>query len=508
MDVLKERRCQCAVYKLDQNQTPLFDALMEYVNRETIPFHVPGHKKGYGIDEEYKNFIGENPFKIDVTVFKLVDSLHHPTGPIKKAQELAADAYGCEASFFSIHGTSGAIQAMIMSVVSDGDKIIIPRNVHKSVTAGIILSGAVPVYMQPELDKKVGIAHGVSPETVEATLKQHPDAKAVLIINPTYYGVATDIRKIVDIVHSYDIPLIVDEAHGPHLGFNKKLPMSAIEAGADICAQSTHKIIGALTQCSLLQVNSSRIDKQRVQQILNILQTTSPSYILMASLDCARRQIALHGEELLDATINLANYARSEINKIPGFYCFGEDILGKSGAFAVDPTKITITCRDLGITGFDLDMILSNKYHIQMELSDLYNVLAVGSFGDTKENIDKLLDALREISSEYYGKGNRKSDFIDIPSIPTQIQKPREAFNSVKSSIKLSDSVGAISGEFLMAYPPGIPILCPGEVITQEIVDYIEKLKSAGLYVQGTEDPKVEYIKVVKPEDAVYINIE
>jgi arginine decarboxylase len=496
------------VYKLDQNQTPLFDALMEYVNRDTIPFHVPGHKKGHGMDREYRSFIGENAFKIDVTVFKLVDSLHHPTGPIKKAQELAADAYGSEASFFSIHGTSGAIQSMIMSVVTDGDKIIIPRNVHKSVTAGVILSGAIPVYMQPELDKELGIAHGVAPETVEDTLRNNPDAKAVLIINPTYYGVATDIRRIAEIVHSYDIPLIVDEAHGPHLGFNEKLPVSAIEAGADICCQSTHKIIGALTQCSLLQVNSNRVDKQRVQQILNLMQTTSPSYILMASLDCARRQIALHGKELLDAAIELSNYAREEVNKIPGYYCFGEEILSKPGAYSYDPTKITITCRDLGLTGYDLDMILSNKYHIQMELSDLYNVLAVGSFGDTKENIDKLLQALMEISNEYYGKGIRKSDFIDIPAIPEQIQRPREAFNSSKTSIALKDSIGMISGEFLLAYPPGIPVLCPGEKISKEIVDYIEGLKAAGLYVQGTEDPKVEYIKVVKPEDAVYINVE
>ncbi|KZL93715.1 aminotransferase class I/II-fold pyridoxal phosphate-dependent enzyme [Clostridium magnum] len=486
------------MYKLDQNETPLFDALMEYVNRETIPFHVPGHKKGEGIDEEFKNFIGQNPFKIDVTVFKSVDSLHHPTGPIKKAQKLAADAYGSDASFFSIHGTSGAIQAMIMSVVSAGDKIIIPRNVHKSITAGIILSGAIPVYMQPELDKKVGIAHGVTPETVEKTLKENPDAKAVLIINPTYYGVATDIKKIADMVHSYDIPLIVDEAHGPHLGFNDKLPLSAMQAGADICAQSTHKIIGALTQCSLLQVRSERVDINRVQQILSLLQTTSPSYILMASLDCARRQIALNGAELLDKTIELSNYARNEINKIPGFYCFGKEILGNDGVYALDPTKITITCRDLGITGYDLDMILSNKYYIQVELSDLYNVLAVGSFGDTRQSIDSLINALKEISKDYYGKGNKKSDFIDIPSIPPQIKIPREAFNSSKTSIPLKESIGMVSGEFLMAYPPGIPILCPGEEITQEIIDYVQRLKDTGLYVQGTEDPEVEYIKVVK----------
>ena len=497
-----------SVYKLNQNETPLFDVLMEYVDNDTIPFHVPGHKKGVGVDPEFKKFMGENPFKIDVTVFKLVDSLHHPTGAIKKAQELAADAYGSDAAFFSIHGTTGAIEAMIMSVVSDGDKIIIPRNVHKSVTGGVILSGAIPVYMQPELDKNVGIAHGVTPETVERTLKENPDAKAVLIINPTYYGVATDIVKISEIVHSYNIPLIVDEAHGPHLGFNDRLPVSGIAAGADICAQSTHKIIGALTQCSLLHVKAGRVDVHRVHQMLSMLQTTSPSYILMASLDCARRQIALHGKELLDYAIDLTNYARAEINKIPGYYCFGDDILGDPGVFAIDPTKLTITCRDLGITGYDLDMILASKYHIQVELSDLYNVLAVGSFGDTQESIDKLIAALKEISLEYHNKGAAKADFIDIPEIPEQILIPREAFNSVATSYLLDDSIGMISGEFLLAYPPGIPVLCPGERITKEIVDYVHHLKAVGLYVQGTEDPKVEYIKVVKEEDAIYINVE
>ena len=486
------------MYKLNQNETPLLDALIEYVNRETIPFHVPGHKKGIGIDEEFKKFMGLNPFKIDVTVFKLVDSLHHPTGPIKKAQELAADAYGSDAAFFSIHGTSGAIQAMIMSVVNEGDTIIIPRNVHKSVTAGIILSGAKPVYMQPELDKKLGIAHGVTPDTVRNTLKEHPEAKAVLIINPTYYGVATDIKSIADIVHSHNIPLIVDEAHGPHLGFNQNLTISAMEAGADICAQSTHKIIGALTQCSLLQVKSKYIDINRVHQILSLLQTTSPSYILMASLDCARRQIALNGTELLDKAIELSNYVRKEINKIPGFYCFGDEILNTPGVFALDPTKITITCRDLGITGYDLDMILSNKYHIQMELSDLYSVLAVGSFGDTKDAMDKLINALKEISDEFLGKSDSKPDFLDIPNIPELKLIPRAAFNSDKISLPLKESINHISSEFLMAYPPGIPVLCPGEIITKEIIDYVEDLKRVGLYVQGTEDPSVENIKVVK----------
>jgi arginine decarboxylase len=483
---------------MDQTQTPIFDALMKYVERETIPFHVPGHKKGDGMDSKFKDFVGTNVLSIDVTVFKLVDSLHHPTGPIKEAMKLAADAYGSDMAFISIHGTSGAIQAMIMSVVGEGDKIIVPRNVHKSVTAGIILSGAVPVFMQPVVDKNIGIAHGVTPETVEETLKKHPDAKAVLIINPTYYGVSTDIKRIADIVHSYDIPLIVDEAHGPHLRFNEKLPISAMEAGADMCAQSTHKIIGAMTQASFLQVKAGRVDINRVQQVMNLLQTTSPSYPLMASLDVARMQIATKGKELLDKAIELAEYTRSEINKIPGLFCFGKEIVGQPGAYGFDPTKITITAKGLGLTGYELDQILADEYHIQFELSDLYNALAVGSFGDTKEKMDALLNALREISAKYYGTRPVKGDVLELPSIPERAVTPRQAFSAKKKSVPLKESVGMVSGEFLLAYPPGIPVVCPGEVITQEIIDYVQALKDANLYVQGTEDPAVEKIKVVE----------
>lgn len=485
--------------KFDQTKTPIFDSLMEYVNRNTLPYHVPGHKKGEGMDDKFKNFVGNNILSIDVTVFQLVDSLHHPKGPIKEAMQLAADAYGSDMAFLSINGTSGAIQGMILSVVGEGDKIIVPRNVHKAIMAGIILSGARPVYMQPEIDKKIGIAHGVSAETVEETLKKHPDAKAVLVINPTYYGVAANIKKIAEIVHRYDIPLIVDEAHGPHLGFNDKLPISAMQAGADICAQSTHKIIGSMTQSSFLQVKAGRVNINRVQQVMNLLQTTSPSYPLMASLDIARMQIATKGKELLDYAIDLCEYTRAEINKIPGFYCFGKEILGKPGVFALDPTKITITCRDLGLTGHELEHILADEYHIQFEMSDLYNAIAVGSFGDTKEGNEKLLAVLREISAKYYGTRPIRGNVLDIPAIPKMELTPREAFNGkgTKRAVPLKDSVGLVSAESLLAYPPGIPILNPGEIITEEIIGYVQELKDANLWVQGTEDPDVEFIKII-----------
>lgn len=484
------------MYKLDQNKTPIFDSLMRYVDNDTVPFHVPGHKKGVGIPEEFRSFIGDNAFKIDVTVFKSVDSLHHPTSSIREAEKLVADAYNSDHSFFCINGTTVAIQAMIMSAVSQGDKILIPRNVHKSITAGIILSGAIPIYMDPDIDEFLSISHGISFKTVKEALQNNPDVKAVLIINPTYYGVSTDIKKIAEVVHSYNIPLLVDEAHGPHLIFNKKLPICAMDAGADICAQSTHKITSSLTQGSFLHVKSKFIEPSRVRQNLNLLQTTSPSYIILASLDCTRRQLVFNGEELLNKSIELANYARSEINKIDSLYCFGEELKNNEGFFAFDPTKITINCRNLGISGYELEKRLASEYHVQLEMADAYNGLAVGSFGDTKESIDKLLLALRDIRNTTEEK-DVKSFSITLPKIPRQMCSPREAFQSNKKSVPLKQSVNKISGEFLLAYPPGIPVLCPGEIITQEIIDYIEYIKSIGLFVQGTEDPKIENIKVI-----------
>jgi len=495
------------MYKLDQTKTPLFDALLEYHNNDTVPFHVPGHKRGQGMVRKFKDFVGTNVLSIDVTVFHQVDSLHKPTGVIKEAQELAADAYNADYTFFSIHGTSGAIQAMIMSVVTQGDKIIIPRNVHKSVTAGIILSGANPVYMHPEIDARVGLALNVTPETVRKTLEQNSDAKAVLIVNPTYYGVSTDIVEIAKIVHEYNIPLIVDEAHGPHLHFNSRLPISAMDAGADICAQSTHKIVGSMTQSSLLHVKKGFVDVNRVKTVMSLLQTTSPSYVLLASLDCARMQMATEGKKLIDDAIELAGYARERINDIKGLYCFGEKVLEKKGAYGFDPTKITITSKDIGLSGHELEDILTEKYFIQPELSDLYNILCVFSFGDTKEKVDKLINALEEISAEQSCKEIVKSEVLGIPNIPESVLTPRDAFNSMTIPIPLEDSVGLISAEFLMAYPPGIPILCPGEIITQEIVDYVRALKAAKLYVQGTEDPEVNRIKIVSDLQIMNVNI-
>jgi len=392
-----------------------------------------------------------------------------------------------------------------MAAVGEGDKIIVPRNIHKSVTSGIILSGAVPVYVQPEIDINIGVAIGVTPESIGRALKENPDAKAVLIINPTYYGVASDIKAIAEIVHSYNLPLLVDEAHGAHLKFNDRLPVSALEAGADVVAQSTHKLLGAMTQASMLHVKGKRVSIDRIKNIMSMLQTTSPSYVLLASLDTARRQIAIHGKELLDNAIDVAEYTRDQINEIDGLYCFGEDVIGRPGAYAFDPTKVTITSKNLGISGYELEKLLAEKYNIQAELSDMYNCLCVMTIGDDYKKAGMLIKALKDISSEYYLKYIRMGGVLEIPNIPERVLTPREAYNSPTKVSALESSIGCISAEFIYAYPPGIPVLYPGERITGEIVDYVEKMKKASLKVQGLEDPDVNYIKVVRNLEALTI---
>lgn len=495
--------------KEKQNRTPIFSVLKDvYAKREVLPFHVPGHKNGKGAEKDFYEFMGPNPFKIDVTIFDLVDGLHNPKSHIKEAQELAAEAFGAEKTLFCVHGTSGAIQAMIIASVKAGEKILVPRNTHKSINAGIVLSGCIPIYMQPDIDKDLGIAHGVSPETVTRTLEEHPDAAAVLVINPTYYGVSSDLTKIAEIVHEYDIPLLVDEAHGPHLKFSDKLPRCAMDAGADICCQSTHKLTGALTQASMLHMQGDRINHNHVKQCLSLLQTTSPSYILLASLDTTRKQLATEGEKLISYSISLAQSFRERINKIPGFYCFGEEVLDGKGRFAFDPTKVTVTAKDLGLHGYELDKILIEKYNIQVELSDFYNVLFITTYGDREKDINKVIEALEDISKTYSEHNKLAKNFKEIPDIPEMIQIPRESFFSKKTRKPIDECVGEISGEFIFAYPPGIPVLIPGERITEDMLHYIFELRDSDLSVQGMEDTELKYLNIITEDDAMYIYVE
>ncbi len=489
---------------LSQLETPLFDALLKHRNRHPIQFHIPGHKKGQGMDPAFREFVGDNVLSIDLINIAPLDDLHSPKAAIKEAQELAAQAFGADYTFFSVQGTSGAIMAMIMSVVGPGDKILVPRNVHKSTMSAIILSGAIPIFIYPEVDEEFGITHGISAESVEKAIETYPDAKAVLVINPTYFGFAADLKRIVDIAHTSNIPVIVDEAHGIHLKFHDELPISAMEAGADMAATSVHKLGGSLTQSSVLNVREGLVSVSRVQSVLSMLQTTSTSYPLLASLDCARRQLAVHGYDLIDQAIRLAKEARKRINKIPHLKVAGREKLHSSATFDMDQTKLLISVKDLGITGHQAEEWLRQNANIEVELSDLYNILCLVTLGDTKKEINLLINALQRMSQTFDSEACVKETEVNVPDIPALAMTPRDAFYSSTEVIPFKDSAGYICAEFIMVYPPGIPIFIPGEVITEENIKYIQMNIEAGLPVQGPEDASLQTIRVIKERKPIY----
>ena len=489
---------------LSQLETPLFDALLKHRNRHPVQFHIPGHKKGHGMDPAFREFVGDNVLSIDLINIAPLDDLHSPKGVIAQAQKLAAEAFGADHTFFSVQGTSGAIMTMILTVVGPGDKIIVPRNVHKSIMSAIVFAGAIPIFIHPELDSELGISHGISPESVERALLDYPDAKAVLVINPTYFGFVADLQKIVQIVHNYNIPVIVDEAHGVHIKFHDDLPLSAMQVGADMAATSVHKLGGSMTGSSVLNVKEGLVTAKRVQSILSMITTTSTSYPLLASLDTARRQLAINGYDLLDEAIRLAKDTRKRINTIPHLSCVGREKLGSSATFDMDPTKLLISVKDLGITGHEAEEWLRQNANVEVELSDLYNILCVVTIADTKKEMNLLVNALTRLSKHFDSEAIVTSVKVTIPEIPALAMTPRDAFYAATESIPLAESEGYICAEFIMVYPPGIPIFIPGEIITKENIEYIQMNIQAGLPVQGPEDNTLKNIRVIKERKAIY----
>ncbi len=488
---------------MSQSHTPLFSGLVQHSKKNPIQFHIPGHKKGKGIAPEFREFIGDNALSIDLINIGPLDDLHQPKGIIKEAQNLAAEAFGADHTFFSVQGTSGAIMAMIMSVCGPGDKIIVPRNVHKSVMSAIVFSGAIPIFIHPEIDEHLGISHGITTDSLIRALEEYPDAKAILVINPTYFGISADLKSIVEIAHSYDIPVLVDEAHGVHIHFHDDLPLSAMQAGADMAATSVHKLGGSMTQSSILNVKGNRVSYKRVQSVLSMLTTTSTSYLLLASLDVARKELAISGRELLDRTIQLANSIRKRINELDHIYCVGDEILEKDAAFDYDPTKLIISVKDLGLSGFDVEMWLRENYNIEVEMSDLYNILCLITPGDSEEEANILVSALAALCKERALLAAKINTQVLLPEIPILAVSPRDAFYSETELVPFDDSEGRIIAEFIMVYPPGIPIFIPGEIISEENLVYIKKNRDAGLPVQGPEDFDFRMLRVIKEHHAI-----
>lgn len=479
--------------KYTQNDTPLYDALREHMDNRVVHFDVPGHKAGRG-NKELKRFLGEDTLRADVNSMKPLDNLCHPVSVIKEASDLAASAFGADECFFIVNGTTAAVQTMIMSVCKENDKIIMPRNVHRSAINAIVLNGAIPVYVNPGVNTKLGIPLGMSLCDVKKAIDENPDAKAVMVNNPTYYGVCADLVGIVEYAHAHNMKVLVDEAHGTHFYFGDDMPVSAMAAGADMAAVSMHKTGGSLTQSSLLLCKKT-VNPDYVRQVLNLTQTTSGSYLLMSSLDISRRNLYLNGKDIFKKTRDFCLYARKEINQLGGYYAFGDELVNGEDIFAFDPTKLSIHTRDVGLAGIEVYDLLRDEYDIQIEFGDIGNVLAVISGGERELEIERLLSALGEIKRNY-GKDSAhmfNQEYIE----PIVKMNPKNAFFSEKKKMPLKESVGEICAEFLMCYPPGIPILAPGELITNQIIEYVSYAIEKGCLVTGPEDMTIENINVV-----------
>lgn len=479
--------------KLSQLSAPVYEALEAFRKKRVVPFDVPGHKRGRG-NPELRELLGEKCVNLDVNSMKPLDNLCHPVSVIRDAEQLAADAFGAAHAFFMVGGTTSSVQSMVLSSTKAGDKIILPRNVHKSVINALVLNGAIPVYINPEVDRRLGISLGMEISEVEKAIKENPDAKAILVNNPTYYGICSDLRSIVKIAHEHNMLCLVDEAHGTHFYFGPNMPVNAMAAGADMASVSMHKSGGSLTQSSLL-LTGPNVNWEYVSQIINLTQTTSASYLLLSSLDISRRNLYMRGESSFAKVAEMAQYAREEINSIGGFYAYGSELKNGGSIYDFDITKLSVYTRDIGLAGIEVYDLLRDEYDIQIEFGDIANILAYISIGDRIQDIERLVGALADIKRLYSRDPSLmlKTEYI----APKVVVSPQEAFYAKDESLPLCETAGRICSEFVMCYPPGIPILAPGEVITKEIIEYIIYAKEKGCSMQGPEDPEVNNINVI-----------
>ena len=490
----------------NQEKMPFVEALESYKEQHFVPFHTPGHKIGVEAPQLLKNWMGP-ALPYDLGVMYALDDLHEPERELKEAQDLTAELYGADCCWFSINGTTALIEAMIMGTVGPDEIIIIPREAHRSVISGLVLSGAKPVYMGCDFDERWGIPLGVSLENAIKSMDAHPEAKAILLVYPNYYGVGIDIVNIIQEAHKRGLIVLVDEAHGPHLPFSESLPIEAIEAGADLVAQSTHKSVGSLTQTSWLLGQGKKFDKRRITQMHQMLQSTSPNYIFLASLDMARHQLATAGNDLVSRAVELSMYLREELNKISGIAAMEyADI--QERVINYDCTKVLIDAKELGLTGVAFERML-REHHIEVELVQAHHVLVLITIGDTKESVTALIKAVQAVSEKVlraFKEFNKTEEeqlqdiSKDSALLPAPIVRitPRNAMYTNREQVPLKEALHRIAGETIAYYPPGIPCVAVGEEISASVLQYIENRKALGFVPNGADDMTLETIWVLQ----------
>ena len=493
---------------LDQNQTPLLSALKTSGYRPHAPFYAPGHKQGRGAPPQLQDLLGKGTLRVDLPELPALDNLFAPEGVIHEAQTLAAEAFGADQTYFLANGSTCGIEAAILAICGPGDKIIVPRNAHRSVMAGLVLAGSIPIFVEPEYAPELGLPLGVSVAAIAAVLHHHPDTCAVLLVSPTYHGICSDIAAIAALTQAHGIPLLVDEAHGAHFAFHPCLPEPALAQGADLVVQSTHKVLGALTQASMLHIRGERVNASRLQAALQLTQSTSPSYLLLASLDAARQQMATTGKAWLSSAVELSTSMRSGLSRLPPLKGLApEDVLPFASVKALDLTRVTVDVSGLGITGLEADEILHQELGVTAELPELRHLTFIVSIGNTTDDREMFLagfTALREKFATRRRRGRDVSSSLPTDGLTTRklpftqpLVTPREAFFANTETLSAADAIGGISAETLSAYPPGIPTVVAGERITAAALDYLNCVKQQGGYVTGCSDLSLATLKVL-----------
>lgn len=467
----------------------LYKRLEQYTRSDHYPFHMPGHKRNKDV------CAGDFPFERDITEISGFDNLHHAEGIIREAQEYAAQIYGTKRCFFSVNGSTAAILSAISACVSKGGKILMARNCHKAVYHALYLRELQPVYLYPHEDSQLGINGGISPSRVERYLEEDQDVEAVLLTSPTYDGIVSDIRKIADIVHRYQIPLIVDEAHGAHFHFSDYFPVSAADLGADIVIQSFHKTLPSMTQTAVLHVCSDRIEIERIKRFMAIYQTSSPSYILMASMDACMDKINKDGTQMFREFTFQLEKARQRLGKCKKITLVSPERLDNTEVYDFDRSKLLFSTAGTSISGHDLHSWLRDEFHIEMEMEAENYVLGIAAVGDTRQGLDRLCDAIEQIDMQVEELPKESLENTSYAKMK-QVLSIAEAMDAKQKRFALEESIGKISAEFAYLYPPGIPIIVPGEQITGHFVRNVRRYMEQGLDVQGLSDSTCETICV------------
>ena len=488
----------------DQHDTPYVDATLRYRQTGFTPFHTPGHKLGKGAPDKLRELLGDACLSVDIAMAGGVEDTRESTQLIRLAEDYAAEAWGSDRAWFLVNGSSSGIHALMLTLCGPGETVVIPRNAHKSLLAGLIFSGARPAYMEPEIDHAWGVPLNVTVDDARRALAEHPEAKALFVTSPTYNGLGADLAAMAGLAHGAGVPFVTDQAWGPHLRFCSLLPIDAMSAGADAAVVSTHKLISGITQTSVLMARGTRVNVDRLVAMVHLTQTTSPQVLMYASIDAARQQMATRGEELWSGAVELADWARDELNGITGVRCLGRESLRRGGVAEFDPTRLTISTCDMGHTGYQLETILRDDYRIAVEAADPLNVVLNVTYGDRRADLELVAGAFRDIAARCGGEDvGRGAPAIcagllaRTPAFTRQVMTPRDAFFAPSTALPLAQCAGLVSAEMVTPYPPGIPVLGPGEEISEEIVAYLEEGAQAGLKVHGPEDRTLRTLRVV-----------